>query len=186
MWDRHPFLLGVRPLKVFVDGILSEDLASIASSGQYILPYAPPVNFQSSGPTSCQGALTQNIVIKGVTIHPFNSTDITFVINNGVIVIQNGVITCMDVATVCVDPPGADIYTIDGGIAIPGIVSTGSSVGQFDVQTEPETHDGTADTTFGLSLNAADGIKLNEYYGRIVKAAFAGGVREFQFQWPLF
>ena len=158
------------------------------SSGNFQVPQRPNVNMIHNGPTSCQRKPSQSIVIKNVLLYPMNSSDVTYSLTNVSIVIENGIVTCIN--SNCADPPGSDIYQISGGsiydfplffivlikilkneVAIPGIVSVGSKLGQYEVNAEPESHDGTADvtTSAAFSIRASDGIRLKDFQGRSEK-----------------
>eukprot|EP01091_Cochliopodium_minus_P017396 TRINITY_DN6804_c0_g1_i1.p1 TRINITY_DN6804_c0_g1~~TRINITY_DN6804_c0_g1_i1.p1 ORF type:complete len:880 (-),score=204.36 TRINITY_DN6804_c0_g1_i1:17-2656(-) len=174
VWDRHPFRIGARPQKIYIDGFLQENTTLLASSGNFSSPQkVAGVPLTTSGPTACQRISSNTIFISGVLLYPMNSSDVSYSIPNTNIVIQNGIVTCISPA--CTAPIGADVYQING-IAIPGIVSTGSQLGQYEVNAEPDSHDGTADVSDNFNVRAGDGIRLNSFYGRMLKSAWAGGV----------
>ena len=93
-------------------------------------------------------------------------------VNSTILVSANGTITC--IGTQCQVPAGTDRYVLEGGIVTPGLINVGASIGLVEVEAEANSNDGTSSVTNGAFVKAVDGISMNTYYGRHVKAAWNG------------
>ena len=95
------------------------------------------------------------------------------VVSGSILVDSNGLVQCIGE---CNATAGADIYTSNGGIVLPGTVSVGAYVGLLEVESEDNSLDGTAQVFDGEAIRAVDGVTFNTFDPRHMYSAWAGGV----------
>ena len=177
VWDRHPLVLGARPDKVIIDGVVVED--------RHIT--GPPAPYPSvAAPLTCTpGAPPQTLdcyVVRGVQLWTMLANGTAPPISNGVIVVIDGFVNCA--AADCTTPPGrgcVEWVMTAPATAVPGFIEAGSHIGQFEIGSEAVTWDGVTDGAgaggggeggYGV-VSAMDGIHQDM---RHVSSARKGGV----------
>ena len=176
VWDRHPLVLGARPDKIVLDGAVVEDRRITGAPAPYPA-VSPPL---TPGPTCYADGHEQPLacyVVRGVQLWAMvdNRTDPVL---NAAIVTVNGNITCAGAD--CPTPPGLGCreWTLSSpASAVPGFIEAGSHIGQFEIDSEGSTRDGTSDGSgvdgsYGV-ISAMDGIHQQS---RHVSSARKGGV----------
>jgi len=167
VWDKHPLVIGARPTKVFLEGVLKVDNPS--SNPPSITPPVVSQEMLVNSSTACTLPSGSYYATAG-TMYTMNDNA---AISNPLIIVTNGIITCVGDTISCTIPNGFDKYSLSGGFIIPGIISAASSVGIVEVDDEILSGDGTLAVDNGATVYAADGIRLE---GRKSWAAWAGGV----------
>jgi len=167
VWDRYPLDLGASANMVFIDGELFDN--------NNLPTFPPKVNatqatLQGSGPNQCGLSSTYSVI--GAKIYTMDDADT--IITGGQIVVQNGVITCL--AQTCTLPQGGTVYTLNGGIITPGLISVGGNLGQLEVESESASQDGATSGVDNTNVKAIDGIRLNVFNARHLTEAWASGI----------
>lgn len=152
--------------KIFIDGTLFDNNTYTA------VPKVPvsQVSLTKSGPNQCQAsnsfALTQV-----ASIYTMNATN---GVSSGSIVVQNGIVTCIGACNV---PAEATVYSLNnGGVVLPGLVSSAAQLGQLEVDQEDNTYDGSLSGTDNSMVYAADGLRVRNYYNRHLEMSWRAGV----------
>jgi len=166
VWDRYPFDIGATPNQVFIDGILMDNF-NLPKISRNVLPQA---QLSYTGTQTC--STSSYYILKGVTVYTMDpSNSIQYDVN---IVVQNGTISCM--STTCSEGAATAIYTLNGGVVIPGIVSTGSQLGQLEIAQETGSWDGDVAVDNSASIRAVDGLRFHNLKNKQIKAAYSAGV----------
>jgi imidazolonepropionase-like amidohydrolase len=173
IWDRHPLQVDAQAYKVLIEGSVAADNSAFAST---IVPPPPAGNatLQPSGPTPCQNTSSANYAITDVTVYTMDDTN--RVITDAHIVVQNGVVQCVGTAAECAVPANSDVYSLPGGQVMPGLINVGTSLALYEVDSEEGSADSYIFPSDSQRVRAADGVRLNMYHKRHLRAAWAGGV----------
>ncbi|ELR24360.1 amidohydrolase domain containing protein [Acanthamoeba castellanii str. Neff] len=175
IWDRHPLQVDAQAFKVLIEGHLAADNSAFASA---VVPPPPAGNatLQPTGPSACQNVSSSSYAITDVTVYTMDAAN--RVIAGGNVVVQDGVVQCVGTAAECPVPAGGavDVYSLPGGQVMPGLVNVGTSLALYEVDSESGSADGAIFPSFSQHVRAADGVRLNMYHKKHLRAAWAGGV----------
>jgi imidazolonepropionase-like amidohydrolase len=176
VWSADPLTIGALPVFVVVEGDVlvnrsvelpySEDAVRISHAAPPVATLQPPCSFASANLAA--------YAIDGVRIHTQTALGI---LASARLVVENGTVACMGSAAQCPLPPLARLWTLSGGVLIPGLVDAGSGVGQREIDSEDSTNDGAissgGETASAGFVHARDGIRMGT---RHVRAAWSAGV----------
>jgi len=166
IWDGYPLDIGVQAEKIFIDGTLFDNNTLTA------VPKVPAqqVSLSKSGPNQCQPSNSYAITQVG-SIYTMNATN---GVASGSVVVQNGLVTCVGSCTI---PGDATVYSLNnGGVVLPGLVSSAAQLGQVEVDQEDNTYDGSLSGTDNSMVFAADGLRVRNYYNRHLDMGWRAGV----------
>ncbi|KAG2379288.1 hypothetical protein C9374_007427 [Naegleria lovaniensis] len=189
VWDRFPLLLGARPNTVFIDGNKYEDFnLPIHSLDDHVPKSDEQLSILVDGQTKSEQSFCSydpesfglqhksGYSIKGAKIYTMNNNQ---VFENGNLVVDgNGIISCVGSNEDCPIPTttGHVTYTIEDGIVVPGLIEASTSLGLYDIESEPNMQDGT-----NYGMNSESLYAVQSSYGvrmrsRNIRAAWKSGV----------
>ena len=172
VWDRDPLVLGARPSMVIIDGLIYHNETV----------QGPPAPFPAVAPSlSCDRDSRQQtldcVVLTGLSVYSMvNSSE---AVSGSTIVIRNGIVECVSSgSSSCAAPASCTAYRFSSpATAIPGLIESGSHIGQMEVDSEANWQDGAqsgsgADGSYSV-IWAYDGIHTQS---RHVSSARKAGV----------
>jgi imidazolonepropionase-like amidohydrolase len=169
VWDRHALALGATPLKIFIEGIPFQNNEPNTTTHSAATPIQSVTPLQPTPVTACSGVPLASYTIEQATVYTL--TGGVGPIMNANIAVVNGLIQCVGLPATC--PAQGALFTVAGGVVIPGIISAASAVGLMEVESEENSQDGSANVDNGASIYASDGIRIQT---RHISAAWKGGV----------
>lgn len=189
VWDRFPLLLGARPNTIFIDGNKYDDFNLPIHSLDDHVPKSDQTmsiivdnqtkseqTFCSYDPESFGLQHKSGYSIKGAKIYTMNNHQ---VFENGNLVVDgDGIISCVGSNEDCPIPTsiaGHVTYTMKGGIVVPGLIEASTSLGLYDIESEPNMQDGI---NYGMnseslySVQSSYGVRMRS---RNIRAAWKSG-----------
>jgi len=175
LWDRNPLQLGAKATQVWISGVLTVNTPAPPSTEEQSLPPKP------FAPIACvdnkDEAKMANYAVTDATI--YSMTGGQQPIYGKTIVVTDGHISCVGSCTI---PSNYPTFSLQEGIVTPGLIESGSPVGQVEVGAEANTKDGSVNPDYWSwndkiedmsHIHAKHGIRL---FGRHVKYTRYGGV----------
>jgi len=195
VWDRFPLLLGARPHQIYIDGNLVDDFnLPIHSTDDHVKKSNEKMEitisqggdskttkteeqYCSYNPENFGAKMQAGYSIKGAKIYTMDENN--KVISDGNIVVDtNGVISCVGTEDECTIPniSGHVTYSLDGGVVIPGLVESSTSLGLYEIEAEPVTQDGASSGVSSsdmLDVESRFGVRMRS---RNIRAAWKAGI----------
>jgi hypothetical protein len=149
IWDSHPLSLGATPQQVYIDGSPQLDEPFVLSKPDWAQrsPQTPSWDKEAKQAKESDGLpdllASQNpdtIVFKNV--NSFVQDRPQVIREQDVVVASRGRVVCAGACTSYISPE-AKIVDLQGGSIIPGLISSGASIGLVEIDQEPSTNDGT-------------------------------------------
>ncbi|KAI9312586.1 hypothetical protein BX666DRAFT_1984528 [Dichotomocladium elegans] len=205
IWERHPLRLGARPKHVFVDGYeldftaswfprekkasiesqkarstLSPSFSKDENNDRHSLPRASNPSMTLDGHDSADKACRADIntfVLRNIS-RIYSGPSKTYAGKSISLVVTEGLVTCIGADCVS-QAPSIPTFNLQGGVIIPGIISTGGPIGMSEMINEPGTYDGYSVTNIRnpdllkTVVRAADGLHFNGFH---IRKAYKSGV----------
>lgn len=187
VWDSHPLSLGATPLQVYIDGKATLDPEKVEESLSKKVAVATeevskvrPTLDEHQREEACKRVQdAERIVITGISKSYLSSDDATTETNDKMtMVLQGGKVSCLGPSTQCIYTTSDTVINLQDGHVLPGLTAFTAGLGLVEIETAPETGDGTVDTTIDPRnpdnvIYAKYGIHLD---GRGFDRARMGGI----------
>ncbi|CEL60594.1 hypothetical protein RSOLAG1IB_03832 [Rhizoctonia solani AG-1 IB] len=190
IWDSHPLSLGATPQQVYIDGSPQLDEPFVLSKPDWAQrsPQTPSWDKEAKQAKESDGLpdllASQNpdtIVFKNVDSFVQDRPQV--IREQDVVVASRGRVVCAGACTSYISPE-AKIVDLQGGSIIPGLISSGASIGLVEIDQEPSTNDGTvpdpseggAPAVAGGDGFLARGVDGISFTGRNALLSHRGGV----------